>query len=59
MLGRVMRGVGIHYSMVSPKTFLIIFVGGDIASLVIQAIGGGVASAAKDTDKVALDRGTK
>ncbi|KZP25058.1 RTA1 like protein [Athelia psychrophila] len=46
ILGRIVHKLGARYSRLSPKWYTIIFCGFDIVSLVIQAIGGGVASSA-------------
>lgn len=57
ILARVIRAAGEQYSRLYARTYAIIFCSGDILSLVIQAIGGGTASAA-DTDEGA-ERGAR
>lgn len=44
ILGYTINHVGAQYSPIKPKTYLWIFVSGDVFSLVIQAVGGGIAS---------------
>ena len=39
MLGRVIQYLGPQFGSLTNRTYLIVFVGGDVASLVIQAIG--------------------
>ncbi|KZP33510.1 RTA1-domain-containing protein, partial [Athelia psychrophila] len=46
ILGRIVRKLGSRYSRLSPKWYTIIFCGFDIVPLVIQALGGGIASGA-------------
>ncbi|KZP33547.1 RTA1-domain-containing protein [Athelia psychrophila] len=46
ILGRIVRKLGSRYSRLSPKWYTIVFCGFDIASLVVQALGGGIASGA-------------
>lgn len=50
--------MGRHSSFLTPKMYLWIFCTCDVISLVIQAIGGGVASSASDDDKAQMDTGT-
>jgi len=56
ILGMVVNQIGTHYSRISPKAYSIVFVSADVVSLVIQAIGGGAASAAAHNHKSA-DKG--
>ncbi|KAF8873935.1 RTA1-like protein [Infundibulicybe gibba] len=51
ILGRIIRRLGPSYSRLSPKLYSIIFCGCDITSLVIQAVGGGMASTAADSGR--------
>ncbi|KAH9057048.1 RTA1-domain-containing protein [Lactarius deliciosus] len=44
LLGRIIRRLGPQYSRLTPRRYTIIFVSCDIISLVVQAIGGSVAS---------------
>ncbi|KAL4906049.1 hypothetical protein BDW74DRAFT_137621 [Aspergillus multicolor] len=46
LLGRFIQLLGRDSSILSPKVYLIIFVTCDVISLVVQAIGGGMASVA-------------
>ncbi|KAF8317968.1 RTA1-domain-containing protein [Clavulina sp. PMI_390] len=50
ILGTIIKRVGPQYSRLAPNNYAIIFVSIDLVALVIQAIGGGMASAA--TQKV-------
>ncbi|KZP31391.1 RTA1-domain-containing protein [Athelia psychrophila] len=54
ILGRIVHKLGACYSRLSPKWYTIIFCGFDIVSLVVQAIGGGVASSANTQSGTAL-----
>ena len=56
-LGRVITAVGAEHSRLKPKLYTIIFIGCDLLSLVLQAIGGYLASTA-DT-KADSDTGVK
>lgn len=47
LLGRIIPVLGTKYSFIHPLSYTIVFVLGDLISLVIQAIGGGQASAAE------------
>jgi len=44
LLGRIIRRLGPQYSRLTPRRYTIIFVSWDIISLVVQAMGGGIAS---------------
>ncbi|KAH9057688.1 RTA1-domain-containing protein [Lactarius vividus] len=44
LLGRIIRRLGPQYSRLTPRRYTIVFVSCDIISLVVQAIGGSVAS---------------
>ncbi|PVG04551.1 RTA1 like protein [Serendipita vermifera] len=46
ILGFIIRRLGAHYSRLSPRWYLIIFITLDLASLIVQAIGGARASSA-------------
>jgi len=48
-LKHLIRAVGPQYSMIKPKLYPYIFIACDIFSLLLQAIGGGVASSANTT----------
>lgn len=50
IFGRLIALLGPHYSPLSAKTYLYIFCGSDLLSLVIQGIGGGKAAAAFATN---------
>ncbi|KAG8903867.1 hypothetical protein FRB99_002636 [Tulasnella sp. 403] len=50
MFGRIMNLIGPQYSRLSMRLYSIIFVGGDLAALTIQGIGGGSAASA-DTNE--------
>lgn len=47
-LKHIVRAVGPQFSVIKPKLYPYIFIACDIFSLVLQAIGGGVASSAND-----------
>ncbi|KAF2651402.1 RTA1-domain-containing protein [Lophiostoma macrostomum CBS 122681] len=47
-LGRVIFAVGSKHSVLRPKLYTVVFVGFDLLSLVLQAIGGGIAATARD-----------
>ena len=57
-LKHIVRHSGSQYSRVQPKHYTWWFIGGDFGSIVIQAIGGGVAAAGEDNRSVA-DVGNK
>lgn len=46
LLGKIIKTFGPQYCRFNTKTYAIIFICGDVISLVIQAVGGGMASAA-------------
>jgi hypothetical protein len=46
ILGRLIRTFGSHISPIAPNTYLYIFCTVDLISLVVQAVGGGVAATA-------------
>jgi hypothetical protein len=50
LLGRIIPVLGSRYSFIHPLSYTIVFVVGDILSLVIQAIGGGSAAAAETSE---------
>ncbi|KAF9479963.1 RTA1-domain-containing protein [Pholiota conissans] len=47
IFGRIVRVLGQRYSRLRPRLYTIIFTCSDVASLVIQGLGGGVAASAK------------
>ncbi|KAI9848235.1 MAG: hypothetical protein M1838_000624 [Thelocarpon superellum] len=49
ILGRMIKLVGPHTSPISPRTYLFIFCTCDVISLVVQAVGGGLASVASNS----------
>lgn len=48
-LGRVIVAIGSENSRLKPKMYTYVFVGFDLLSLVLQAIGGGIAATARDS----------
>ncbi|RBR09327.1 uncharacterized protein FIESC28_09935 [Fusarium coffeatum] len=54
-LGRVVKAYGRQFSLMAPRTYAIIFICSDVVSLVLQAMGGGMAAVGKTQKKV--DRG--
>ncbi|KAJ7228097.1 RTA1-domain-containing protein [Mycena rebaudengoi] len=48
LLSRLVQRLGISYSWLSPKWYTIIFLTCDIVALVVQDVGGGMASSADD-----------
>ncbi|KAH8926575.1 RTA1-domain-containing protein [Atractiella rhizophila] len=59
ILGWVISATSPKYSIIRPNRYWIIFITGDIVSLVVQAIGGGVASAGSNSNDVKkLHRGS-
>ncbi|KAJ7738232.1 RTA1-like protein [Mycena maculata] len=48
ILSRVVLQLGTSYSRLTPKWFTIIFLPCDLTALVVQGVGGGIASAASD-----------
>ncbi|RDB26463.1 Uncharacterized protein C17G6.02c [Hypsizygus marmoreus] len=51
ILGKIIEHLGPAYSRLSPKWYAIVFCTGDVVSLVIQAIGGGIASSASENNE--------
>ncbi|PVI02749.1 RTA1-domain-containing protein [Periconia macrospinosa] len=49
-LGRVITAIGAENSRIGPKMYTYIFVGSDLFSLILQAVGGAMASMATDKD---------
>jgi len=47
LLGRIIRRLGPQYSRLTPRRYTIIFISCDIISLVVQGMGGGIASGAQ------------
>lgn len=50
ILGQMINQYGRRYSFISPTTYLSIFISFDLVSIIIQAIGGGMASKAGGQD---------
>ena len=50
ILGQLISEYGRHYSFIGPTTYLSIFVSFDLLSIIIQAVGGGLASSAGGKD---------
>jgi len=48
-LSRVITAIGSEYSSLKPKTYTKVFVGSDLLALILQAVGGALASTAKDS----------
>ncbi|KAF4465657.1 sphingoid long-chain base transporter rsb1 [Fusarium albosuccineum] len=51
-LGRVVKAYGRQFSLMAPRTYAIIFICSDVVSLVLQAMGGGLAATGKTQKKV-------
>ena len=49
LLGQLVSQYGRDYSPISPRTYLITFIGFDVLSIAIQGTGGGLASSASST----------
>jgi len=47
LLGRIIRRLGPQYSRLTPRRYAIIFLSCDIISLLVQAMGGGIASSSQ------------
>lgn len=56
-LGRIITVHGVSLSRLSPKAYTITFITCDFVSLVLQAVGGAIASIADPTDKATIDLG--
>ncbi|KAH9913670.1 RTA1 like protein [Epithele typhae] len=53
--GKIVGGLGVQYSRLSPKLYSRIFLSCDILSLVVQGLGGGIcASNTEDLDRIRL-----
>ncbi|KAI0255342.1 RTA1-domain-containing protein [Lactifluus subvellereus] len=50
LLGRIIRRLGPQYSRLTPRRYTIIFVSCDIISLLVQAMGGGIASGSQTSN---------
>ncbi|KAJ7076668.1 RTA1-like protein [Mycena belliarum] len=48
IFSRVVKQLGTSYSMLTPKWYTILFLPSDVIALVVQGIGGGMASSAND-----------
>lgn len=46
LLGRIIPILGAKYTFIHPLSYTVVFIVGDIISLIVQAVGGGTASAA-------------
>lgn len=46
LLGVLIRSFGQGYCRLSPKTYVVLFLSGDLLSLIIQGAGGGMAAGA-------------
>ncbi|KAH6654763.1 RTA1 like protein-domain-containing protein [Truncatella angustata] len=57
-LGRIVVVYGEDISRIKPRTYTIIFMGCDIISLCIQAVGGGIAASTPITNQTMIDLGT-
>jgi len=57
LLGRIIPVLGSRYSFIHPLSYTIVFVTGDMISLVIQAVGGGNAAAAETNEQA--DQGAR
>ncbi|KUJ11413.1 RTA1 like protein [Mollisia scopiformis] len=57
-LGRIVVVYGEHISRIRPRTYTILFMGCDFVSLVIQAIGGGIATSVPLTNQKTINLGT-
>jgi len=51
VFGEIIKRLGVKYSRMAPKWYTIIFCTCDVVSLVIQGVGGGLASAAMTLEK--------
>ncbi|KAF4449687.1 RTA-like protein [Fusarium austroafricanum] len=51
-LGRVVKAYGRQFSLMSPRTYAVIFICSDAVSLILQAMGGGLAATGKKPKKV-------
>ncbi|EXL90499.1 RTA1 like protein-domain-containing protein [Fusarium oxysporum II5] len=51
-LGRVVKAYGRQFSLMSPRTYAVIFICSDVVSLILQAMGGGLAATGKTQKKV-------
>ena len=50
ILGQLISQYGRRYSFISPTTYLAVFISFDLLSIIIQAVGGGLASSAGGKD---------
>ncbi|KAJ6534141.1 RTA1 like protein-domain-containing protein [Mycena capillaripes] len=48
ILGRIIHQLGTSYSVVTPKYYIMVFLPCDIIALIVQGVGGGMASSADD-----------
>ncbi|KIL84622.1 sphingoid long-chain base transporter rsb1 [Fusarium avenaceum] len=51
-LGRVVKAYGRQFGLMAPRTYAVIFICSDVVSLVLQAMGGGLAATGKTQKKV-------
>ncbi|KAJ7617381.1 RTA1-domain-containing protein [Roridomyces roridus] len=58
VMGRVIPRLGTKYSVLTPRMYTFLFLPCDIIALVVQGLGGGVASSAKPGDLTVANRGS-
>lgn len=49
MLGQLISKLGREHSKISPRNYLILFVGSDLIALIVQAVGGAMAALALES----------
>ncbi|KAH8815992.1 RTA1 like protein [Xylogone sp. PMI_703] len=57
-LGRIVVVYGEEISRIKPRSYTLFFMGCDVISLVVQAVGGGIAASAPITNQPMIDAGT-
>ncbi|KAG9244915.1 RTA1 like protein-domain-containing protein [Calycina marina] len=50
-LARIIRHYGVYNSLISPRTYTVIFLTADVVSLILQSLGGGMANAASTKEE--------
>ena len=50
-LARIIRHYGVHNSLISPRTYTLIFLTADVVALILQSVGGGIANNAKTKEE--------
>ncbi|GAA5994160.1 RTA1 domain-containing protein [Rhodotorula paludigena] len=50
LLGVIIASIGPQYSLLRPRTYLLVFCTADLVSIVVQAVGGGMSATALATD---------